>query len=79
MPQIEIDAVRALLSSKPRPIGWPARRKRLDDVGAVWPVAPDVEVTAIDLVTNETIIRTAEFTVKPAPAKALVPLRPSLF
>jgi len=38
-----------------------------------------IEVTAIDLLTNETIIRTAEFTVKPSPAKALVPLRPSLF
>ena len=49
MPQSEIDAVRALLSSKPRPVGWPARRKRLDDVGAVWPVAQDVEVTAIDV------------------------------
>jgi epsilon-lactone hydrolase len=49
MPQIEIDAVRALLSSKPRPVGWPERRKRLDDVGAVWPVARDVEVTAIDV------------------------------
>ena len=49
MPQSEIDAIRALLSSKPRPIGWPARRKRLDEVGAVWPVAQDVEVTAIDV------------------------------
>ena len=49
MPQSEIDAVRALLSSKPRPVGWPARRKRLDDVGAVWPVAQDVEVTPIDV------------------------------
>ena len=49
MPQIEIDVVRALLSSKPRPIGWPARRKRLDDVGAVWPVAQDVGVTAVDV------------------------------
>jgi len=43
------------------------------------PGSYSVEVTAIDLITNETIIRTAEFTVKPAPAKALVPLRPSLF
>lgn len=49
MPQSEIDVVRALLSSKPRPVGWPERRKRLDDVGAVWPVAQDVEVTAIDV------------------------------
>jgi acetyl esterase/lipase len=49
MVQSEIDAVRALLSSKPRPIGWQARRKRLDEVGAVWPVADDVEFTAIDV------------------------------
>jgi GWxTD domain-containing protein len=38
-----------------------------------------IEVTAIDLLTNETVIRATEFTVKPAPTKALVPLRPSLF
>ena len=49
MAQSEIDAVRALLSSKPRPVGWPARRKRLDEVGAVWPVADDVEFTAVDV------------------------------
>jgi len=49
MVQSEIDAVRALLRSKPRPVGWPERRKRLDEVGAVWPVADDVELTAVDL------------------------------
>ena len=49
MAQSEIDAIRALLSSKPRPVGWPARRKRLDEVGAVWPVADDVEFTAVDV------------------------------
>src|SRR5438552_7673440 len=49
MVQSEIDAVRALLRSKPRPIGWPERRKRLDEVGAVWPVADDVEFTAVDV------------------------------
>jgi len=49
MAQSEIDAVRALLKSKPRPVDWPARRKRLDDVGTVWPVADDVELTAADL------------------------------
>lgn len=38
-----------------------------------------IEVTAIDLLANETVIRTAEFTIEPAPAKELVPLRPSLF
>jgi epsilon-lactone hydrolase len=49
MAQSEIDAVRALLSSKPRPVGWPARRKRIDEVGAVWAVADDVELTAVDV------------------------------
>ena len=49
MAQSEIDAVRALLSSKPRPIGWAERRKRLDEVGTVWPVADDVEFTAVDV------------------------------
>src|SRR5215831_6884302 len=49
MLQTEIDAVRALLSSKPRPVGWPERRKRLDEVGAVWPVADDVQFTDVDV------------------------------
>src|SRR5947208_2762874 len=49
MAQSEIEAVRALLSSKPRPIGWPERRQRLDDVGSVWPVAHDVELAAVDV------------------------------
>src|SRR2546421_11827155 len=45
----ELDAIRALLGSKPRPVGWPERRKRLDDVGSVWPVADDVKVTTVDV------------------------------
>lgn len=49
MAQNEIDAIRVLLSSKPRPVGWPERRKRLDDVGSVWPVADDVKLTAVDV------------------------------
>lgn len=49
MAQSEIDAVRALLSSKPRPVGWPERRKRINEVGAVWPVADDVELTPVDV------------------------------
>jgi monoterpene epsilon-lactone hydrolase len=48
MAQNEIDAIRTLLSSKPRPIGWPERRKRLDEVGSVWPVADDVKLTSVD-------------------------------
>jgi epsilon-lactone hydrolase len=49
MAQSEIEAVRALLSSKPRPAGWPERRQRLDDVGSVWPVAEDVKCSAVDV------------------------------
>jgi monoterpene epsilon-lactone hydrolase len=45
----EIDAVRALLTAKPRPVGWAERRARLDEVGSVWPVAEDVELVPVDL------------------------------
>ena len=49
MAQSEIEAIRALLSSKPRPVEWPERRNRLDEVGSVWPVADDVKLTAVDV------------------------------
>jgi epsilon-lactone hydrolase len=49
MAENEIDAIRALLSSQPRPVGWAERRKRLDDVGSVWPVAEDVKLTSVDV------------------------------
>jgi len=45
----EIDAIRALLSSKPRPAGWEERRRRIDEVCSVWPVADDVKLEAVDL------------------------------
>ncbi len=45
----EIDAVRALLSSKPRPVGWVQRRERLDKVGSIWPAADDVKLDWVDL------------------------------
>jgi epsilon-lactone hydrolase len=46
--QSEIDAIRALLSSKPRPVGWTERRERLDEVGSTWPPADDVSCEAVD-------------------------------
>jgi epsilon-lactone hydrolase len=49
MAQNEIEAVRALLASKPRPVGWPARRQRLDDVGSVWSVAEDVKLVPVSV------------------------------
>jgi epsilon-lactone hydrolase len=48
MAHSEIDAIRALLTSKPRPIGWAQRRQRIEEVGSVWPVADDVMLTAVD-------------------------------
>ena len=44
----EIDAIRALLGSKPRPVGWSERRQRLDEVGSTWPVASDVKCETVD-------------------------------
>jgi len=44
----EIDAIRALLGSKPRPVGWAERRQRLDEVGSTWPVDADVKCDAVD-------------------------------
>jgi epsilon-lactone hydrolase len=45
----EIEAIRALLSAKPRPVGWLERRKRIDEVGSVWPVAEDIRLETIAL------------------------------
>jgi monoterpene epsilon-lactone hydrolase len=44
----EIETIRELLVSKPRPVGWSERRQRLDEVGSVWPVADDVKVVPVD-------------------------------
>jgi acetyl esterase/lipase len=49
MAQSEIDIIRALLASKPRPVGWRERRQRLDDVGSTWPVADDVKLTEVNI------------------------------
>jgi monoterpene epsilon-lactone hydrolase len=44
----EIEAVRALLRSRPRPVGWAERRQRLDAVGAASPPAHDIKLEAVD-------------------------------
>ena len=49
MDQTELDAIRALLTAKARPVGWAARRQRLDEIGTVWPVADDVMLDPVDL------------------------------
>ncbi len=45
----EIDDIRALLSSKPRPVGWQQRRQRIEEVGSAWPAADDIERKPIDI------------------------------
>ncbi|TCH99966.1 alpha/beta hydrolase [Roseococcus sp. SYP-B2431] len=45
----EIDAIRQLLASKPRPVGWAERRRRIDEVGSTCPPAGDIAVETIDL------------------------------
>ena len=49
MAPTEIDALREMLGSKPRPTSWAERRRRLDDVGSIWPIADDVRVQEVDL------------------------------
>jgi acetyl esterase/lipase len=44
----EIDAVRELLRSKPRPAGFAERRERLDTIGSTAPLAPDINLEPID-------------------------------
>jgi len=38
----DIDKIRELLASKPRPTGWEERRQRINEVGSTWPVASDI-------------------------------------
>lgn len=49
MPSSEIDTIRALLTAKARPVGWAQRRERLDEIGSVWPVADDIQLTGADI------------------------------
>jgi epsilon-lactone hydrolase len=48
MGESEIDAIRTLLGAKPRPVGWEARRRRIDEVCSVSPAAADVRLDAVD-------------------------------
>ncbi len=49
MPESEIDVIRTMLGSKPRPVGWVERRRRLEEIGSFWPVASDVKLDPVDL------------------------------
>jgi monoterpene epsilon-lactone hydrolase len=44
----EIDTIRALLGSKPRPVGWSERRQRIEEVGSAWATAQDIALTPVD-------------------------------
>ena len=45
----EIDDIRALLNSKPRPVGWQQRRQRIEEVGSAWPAADDIKLEPINI------------------------------
>jgi monoterpene epsilon-lactone hydrolase len=47
MSSSEIDAVRELLRSKPRPTSFPERRQRLDAIGSASPLAGDIRLEPI--------------------------------
>jgi monoterpene epsilon-lactone hydrolase len=44
----EIDVIRKLLTSKPRPVGWAERRARIEEVGSAWPVADDIKLETVE-------------------------------
>ena len=48
MSRSEIDAVRELLRSKPRPTSFPERRQRLDAIGSISLIAEDIGLEPID-------------------------------
>ena len=48
MAHAEIDAVRQILASTPRPAGWVERRERLDALGSRYPLPADVLVEPVD-------------------------------
>jgi acetyl esterase/lipase len=47
--QSEIEAIRALLGAKARPVGWAERRRRIEEIGLVWPVADDIALEPADV------------------------------
>jgi acetyl esterase/lipase len=48
MPDAEIEVIRDILASRPRPADLSERRKRLDALGAQYPLPPDVRVEPVD-------------------------------
>jgi len=48
MADAEINVIRGLLAAHPRPASLDERRKRLDALGAQYPLPPDVRVEPVD-------------------------------
>ncbi|HET7097842.1 MAG TPA: alpha/beta hydrolase [Casimicrobiaceae bacterium] len=48
MAEREIDVIRRMLASKPRPVGWIERRARIEEVGGSSPAADDIRLTTVD-------------------------------
>jgi acetyl esterase/lipase len=48
LPDNEIDAIRAMLTARPRPAGLAERRQRLDELGTQYTVPDDVRVTLVE-------------------------------
>lgn len=48
MPNTEIESIRSLLRAQPRPIGFAARRQRIDAIGSVDPIASDIRLMQVD-------------------------------
>lgn len=49
MSDVDINEIRALLCAKPRPVGWTDRRARIEEVGAVWPAAPEIALESVEI------------------------------
>lgn len=45
----EIEGVRALLAGKPRPVGWPERRQRMDEICGIDPPAGDIAFLPVEM------------------------------
>ncbi|MGE5368031.1 MAG: alpha/beta hydrolase [Chloroflexota bacterium] len=66
----EINEIRTLLTSRPRPVGWAERRARIEEVGAAWPPAADIALTPV---------RIGDFSAEWSQAPGVDPARAVLF
>jgi acetyl esterase/lipase len=66
-PAGEVDAIRHLLGAKPRPVGWAARRERIEEVGSHWPPDADIAFESVGIAD-----RPAEWSLAPGSDAACV-------